>query len=235
MNPGDTITIHMYDAPAPGGGKAFEVVIDDLTTAHERLHAGLGRQRLPEHLDRQLRRARRSTSSRSTRPRRRAQHHPVGRAADEHQHRVRDRALRAVHLAERPAQPQPARPVRHRRRPTTSAAARTRALPARTARAPRRATRCATRRATPTRLRRAGTTTQPDEMTGCQDNFFQNGDLDFDGSPVLAGVADGHDRRTSYPSTLRRAVPTTVRRGSTRSTSSRPTSRCASRLHRDHA
>jgi hypothetical protein len=32
MNPGDRIKVHMYDAPAAGGGKAFEVVIDDLTT-----------------------------------------------------------------------------------------------------------------------------------------------------------------------------------------------------------
>lgn len=32
MNPGDTIRVHMFDAPAPGGGDAFEVVIDDLTT-----------------------------------------------------------------------------------------------------------------------------------------------------------------------------------------------------------
>jgi hypothetical protein len=32
MNPGDTITIHMFDAPAPGGGDAFEVAINDLTT-----------------------------------------------------------------------------------------------------------------------------------------------------------------------------------------------------------
>ncbi len=32
MNPGDKIKIHMYDAPAPGGGHAFEVTIDDLTT-----------------------------------------------------------------------------------------------------------------------------------------------------------------------------------------------------------
>ena len=32
MNPGDTISIHMFDAPAPGGGHAFEVVINDLTT-----------------------------------------------------------------------------------------------------------------------------------------------------------------------------------------------------------
>jgi hypothetical protein len=32
MNPGDTISTHMSDAPAPGGGEAFEVVINDLTT-----------------------------------------------------------------------------------------------------------------------------------------------------------------------------------------------------------
>jgi hypothetical protein len=32
MNPGDTITTHMFDAPVPGGGEAFEVVINDLTT-----------------------------------------------------------------------------------------------------------------------------------------------------------------------------------------------------------
>ena len=32
MNPGDQITVHMYDAAAPGGGKAFEVVIHDLTS-----------------------------------------------------------------------------------------------------------------------------------------------------------------------------------------------------------
>jgi hypothetical protein len=31
MNPGDTITFRMFDAPAPGGGRAFEVVVDDLT------------------------------------------------------------------------------------------------------------------------------------------------------------------------------------------------------------
>ena len=32
MNPGDKISFHMWDAPAPGGGDAFEVVMDDLTT-----------------------------------------------------------------------------------------------------------------------------------------------------------------------------------------------------------
>jgi len=32
MNPGDKISFHMWDAPAPGGGKAFEVAMNDLTT-----------------------------------------------------------------------------------------------------------------------------------------------------------------------------------------------------------
>jgi hypothetical protein len=32
MNPGDVVNVHMSDAPAPGGGAAFEVVIRDLTT-----------------------------------------------------------------------------------------------------------------------------------------------------------------------------------------------------------
>ena len=34
MNPGDTVVVHMFDAPVPrqGGVRAFEVVIDDLTT-----------------------------------------------------------------------------------------------------------------------------------------------------------------------------------------------------------
>ena len=31
MNPGDTIRIHLSDARAPGGGRAFKVVVDDLT------------------------------------------------------------------------------------------------------------------------------------------------------------------------------------------------------------
>ena len=32
MNPGDKVSFHMFDAPARGGGDAFEVVMDDLTT-----------------------------------------------------------------------------------------------------------------------------------------------------------------------------------------------------------
>ena len=32
MNPGDKLTVHIFDSPAPGGGKALETVVDDLTT-----------------------------------------------------------------------------------------------------------------------------------------------------------------------------------------------------------
>jgi hypothetical protein len=32
LNPGDRITVHMFDAAAPGGGHAFEVMVDDLST-----------------------------------------------------------------------------------------------------------------------------------------------------------------------------------------------------------
>ncbi len=32
MNPGDVIRVHMFDAPASGGGSAFEAVVRDLTT-----------------------------------------------------------------------------------------------------------------------------------------------------------------------------------------------------------
>jgi len=32
MNPGDRIRVHVFDAPAPGGGKALKVTVDDLTT-----------------------------------------------------------------------------------------------------------------------------------------------------------------------------------------------------------
>ena len=32
MNPGDKLTVHIFDAPAPGGGHALEVRVNDLTT-----------------------------------------------------------------------------------------------------------------------------------------------------------------------------------------------------------
>jgi hypothetical protein len=89
MNPGDRISVHMSDAPA-SGGHAFEVVINDLTTHQTgfmQASAANGFQ---------------TTSA-------------LGGARDEHQHRVRDRSLRGVHLGHRRDRPQPLRRERHGR------------------------------------------------------------------------------------------------------------------------
>jgi hypothetical protein len=53
-----------------------------------------------------------------------------------------------------------------------------------------------------------GTSTQPDELTGCQDNVFQNGDLDFDGTPYWTEWPTGNFPGR-YPSTFVESLPTT--------------------------
>jgi hypothetical protein len=52
-----------------------------------------------------------------------------------------------------------------------------------------------------------GTSTPPDLATGCQDSVFQNGDLDFDGSPYWAEWPTG-TRPTINPSTFVEQFPT---------------------------
>jgi hypothetical protein len=51
-----------------------------------------------------------------------------------------------------------------------------------------------------------GTSTPPAEVTGCQDNVFQNGDLDFDGSPYYADWPTGNTP-TRNPSTFVEQFP----------------------------
>jgi len=51
-----------------------------------------------------------------------------------------------------------------------------------------------------------GTSTEPDEMTGCQDNVFQNGDLDFDGTPYWTEWPTG-TVPNKYPSTFVEQFP----------------------------
>ena len=50
--------------------------------------------------------------------------------------------------------------------------------------------------------------TPPDLTTGCQDNVFQNGDLDFDGSPYWTEWPTGTTPNT-YPSSFVEQFPTT--------------------------
>ncbi|HEY6469944.1 MAG TPA: hypothetical protein VI434_09260 [Candidatus Dormibacteraeota bacterium] len=53
-----------------------------------------------------------------------------------------------------------------------------------------------------------GTSTQPDQATGCQDNVFQNGDLDFDGSPYWTEWPTGTTAGI-YPASFVENMPTT--------------------------
>jgi len=50
---------------------------------------------------------------------------------------------------------------------------------------------------------------EPDTMTGCEDNLYQNGDLDFDGTPYWPEWPTG-TTPTSTPSTFQISPPTTV-------------------------
>jgi hypothetical protein len=56
-----------------------------------------------------------------------------------------------------------------------------------------------------------GTSTPPDLATGCQDDVFQNGDLDFDGSPYWTEWPTGN-HPTIYPSTFVEQFPTSFGR-----------------------
>ena len=53
-----------------------------------------------------------------------------------------------------------------------------------------------------------GTSTPPNVATGCQDNVFQNGDLDFDGSPYWTEWPTGL-LLNIYPSSFLQQFPTT--------------------------
>jgi len=53
-----------------------------------------------------------------------------------------------------------------------------------------------------------GSSTQPDLMTACQDNLFQNGDLDFDGTPYWKEWPTGL-RPNLNPSSFLEQFPTT--------------------------
>ena len=47
-----------------------------------------------------------------------------------------------------------------------------------------------------------GTSTPPDEVTGCEDDVFQNGDLDFDGTPYWPNEWPTGTTVSTHPSTF---------------------------------
>jgi hypothetical protein len=55
----------------------------------------------------------------------------------------------------------------------------------------------------------SGTSTPPDKITGCLDDLFQNGDLDFDGTPYWQEWPTGTTPTSLYPSSFVESLPTT--------------------------
>jgi hypothetical protein len=53
-----------------------------------------------------------------------------------------------------------------------------------------------------------GTASDPDTTTGCQDNYLQNGDLDFDGNPYYADWPVGTSPTATLPSSFVEQLPT---------------------------
>ena len=51
--------------------------------------------------------------------------------------------------------------------------------------------------------------TAPDEMTGCLDNYYQNGDLDFDGTPYWPEWPTGPNPTAKFPGSFVQQLPTT--------------------------
>ena len=49
----------------------------------------------------------------------------------------------------------------------------------------------------------------PDEMTGCEDNYDQNGDLDFDGTPYYPEWPTGPNPTAKFPGSFVQNLPTT--------------------------
>ena len=45
-------------------------------------------------------------------------------------------------------------------------------------------------------------------MTGCEDNYFQNGDLDFDGSPYWPEWPTGAQPTATFPGSFVQQLPT---------------------------
>ena len=226
MNPGDKITFHMSDAPAPGGGHAFEVVINDLTThqtgfmqasAANGFHDHLGMANCagtPFNFQPEFNTAAKAGNIIPWAARTRSTSAPSSRPAT---------GRRAPRSATR--SPQPVRPERHERdvQPVQRPVRERRPPDSTTTRSRRRGLlRC--QGDTHPGYDGPGTSTEPDQMTGCQDNVFQNGDLDFDGTPYWTewptGLAPNHlPVAVSWNSSPPRTA------GSTRSSSSRPTSR----------
>jgi hypothetical protein len=214
MNPGDRISIHMSDAPAPGGGDAFEVVIHDYTqhtTGYMQASAANGFETVSGGI-------------------------VNGKAGDcsgtpfnfqpEYSSAAKDNIIPWAALQtdistefetghwescsslSEPLTPNPLDPSDTGGLYNECEGPYENAGPPDSGTAELGDALCYYKGDTHPGYDGPGTSTAPDEATGCQDNLFQNGDLDFDGQPYYPDWPTG-TRTTKWPSTFVEQFPTT--------------------------
>ena len=208
MNPGDKVTFHMWDAPAPGGGSAFEVAMDDLTTHQSGVMqasaangfmttssadcSGTPFNFQPEYNTAKI-----------------GNINPWGAIQTDISTEFETGHWEACtslsdQLPVNPIDPNDGSPVYNQcagpyenagppdvNTPEVGEAV------------------CYLAGATHPGFDTASSSTPPDRMTGCQDNIFQNGDLDFDGTPYWKEWPTGASPTSLFPSSFVESFPTT--------------------------
>jgi hypothetical protein len=210
MNPGDTIKVHMSDAPAPGGGKAFKVVIDDLTrhtSGFMQASAANGFQNTS------------ITNCSGTPFNFQPEYSTAARA------NINSWAALQTNIStefetghwesctslSNPLTPNPLDPADTGGTYNGCSGPYENAGPPDSTSPETGDALCYHAGDTHHGFDGPGTSTQPDLATGCQDSIFQNGDLDFDGSPYWTEWPTGN-HPTINPSTFVEHFPTSAGR-----------------------
>jgi hypothetical protein len=209
MNPGDKISVHMSDAPVPGGGgaRAFKVVIDDLsqhTSGFMQASAANGFQNTsiancagtpfnfqPEY----------STAAKSNIV-------PWAALATNISTEFETGHWESCTSLSDPLSPNPIDPADMGGTYNACSGPYENAAPPDSTTQEAGDALCYYAGDTHPGYDGPGTSTPPDLATGCQDNVFQNGDLDFDGSPYWTEWPTGNQAGI-YPSTFVEQFPTT--------------------------
>ena len=206
MNAGDQLSIHMADAPAPGGGNAFEVSIDDLTThqsgsmqasaANGFVHTSMGNcTQTPYNFQPEYNTA----AAGNYVPWAALQTNVSSAFETGHFEPCTSLTNPLPFNAFDPADPNGTMGTcvgPYEGPPSSSDGAETSD------------SMCYNAGDTHPGYAGPGTSTAPDEVTGCQDNVYENGDLDFDGAPYWSEWPTS-THAGLYPGSFVYSLPTT--------------------------
>jgi hypothetical protein len=206
MNPGDTIRFHMWDAPIPGGGgRAFEVYVDDLTSGQTGWMQASAKNGF----------ANTSMSNCSTTPFNFQPEYNTAAKAN-----IVPWAALATNISTEyeTGHWEPCTSLSDSLTPNPFDPADTGGTynecngPYETAGGPEGAETgdglCYYAGDTHPGFDGPGSSTDPDVTTGCQDNYLQNGDLDFDGTPYYAEWPVGPSPTAKLPGSFVEQLPT---------------------------